>query len=179
MQEVWIFGYGSLIWDPGFQPAEQVLARASGYRRSFCMRSVHHRGTKDENGLVLALDAIADAVCDGVAFRPQPDQVEDVLAQTRARELISSAYVEVAFPLALADGRNISAIAYVIDPDHVQYCQLDLGEQARIIARAVGGRGPNWEYLYNTAQHLRELGIADPELEDLATAVREIRAGLV
>jgi len=91
--------------------------------------------------------------------------------------LISSAYLEKMLHVALADGRKVEAVTYVIDPDHVQYCGgLDLEEQARIIARAVGGRGPNTEYLFNTAAHLGELGITDRELDWLARRVRALTA---
>lgn len=75
--------------------------------------------------------------------------------------------------LALTDKRRVEAVAYVIDPDHVQYCDLPLEEQARLIARAHGGRGPNTEYLYNTAEHLEQMGVPDADLRWL---VREVRA---
>ena len=91
----------------------------------------------------------------------------------RERELISSAYFETVQPVTLDDGRVVEAVTYVIDPDHVQYCGgLPLAEQAEIIAQAVGGRGPNREYLFNTADHLAELGIEDAELSWLARVVR-------
>ncbi len=84
------------------------------------------------------------------------------MAALRERELISSAYLERELEILLHDGRRVNAVTYVIDPpDHVQYCSLGLEEQAQIIATAVGGRGPNTEYLYNTADHLEELGIED------------------
>ncbi|MHA6324851.1 gamma-glutamylcyclotransferase [Roseivivax sp. CAU 1753] len=173
---LWVFGYGSLLWNPGFDVVEKVPARLPGYRRSFCMRSIHHRGTEEDPGLVLALDADEGAACDGVAFAADPDKADEVLAYLRARELISSAYLERQVTLSLSDGRVITAVVYVIDPDHVQYCHLELEEQARIIARAVGGRGPNTEYLFNTAQHLDELGIPDAELQWLDRRVRELNA---
>lgn len=171
---MWVFGYASLIWNPGFSVAEQVLAELPGWSRSFCMRSIHHRGTVVDPGLVLALDAEPDATCHGVAFRVTPGAEAETLAYLRERELISSAYLERQLPAKLADGREIDVLVYVIDPDHDQYCSLDLEEQARIIAHAVGGRGPNTEYLYNTADHLCTLGIADPDLSWLAKRVRSL-----
>ena len=86
---IWVFGYGSLLWNPGFDPAEAVTATLSGYHRSFCMLSIHHRGTAEKPGLVLALDE-ADATCTGVAFRVAPADQVRVLAELRERELISS-----------------------------------------------------------------------------------------
>jgi cation transport protein ChaC len=173
---LWVFGYGSLIWHPGFAVAEQRVARLAGWHRSFCMRSIHHRGTEDAPGLVLALDRAPGAHCDGVAFRVAPGAEADTLAALRDRELISSAYLEEWLPLTLPDGAAITVLAYVIDPDHVQYCGgLGLEEQAQIIAQATGGRGPNCDYLWNTATHLADLGIADPDLEWLAARVRALR----
>lgn len=175
--EMWVFGYASLIWNPGFPFEESVLARLRDYSRSFCMRSIHHRGTPQAPGLVLALDAHPGAACEGVAFRVDALQTVPVLAYLRERELISSAYVEKRLPLRLEDGREVEAVAYVVDREHVQYCGgLSLEEQAGIIAGAVGGRGPNDEYLFNTAAHLAELGIADEELSWLSRRVRAIKA---
>ena len=100
------------------------------------------------------------------------------MAGLRERELVSSAYLERVLTLDLHDGRRIEAVCYVIDPDHVQYCGgLPLEEQASIIAHAVGGMGPNREYLENTARHLVELGIEDEDLTWLARSVRRRLAG--
>jgi cation transport protein ChaC len=174
---MWVFGYGSLLWNPGFRVGERVLARLPGWHRSFCMRSVHHRGTAEDPGLVLALDAAEGAVCNGVALSAEPGAEEETLAYLRERELISSAYVERILPVDLADGRRVEAVTYVIDPDHVQYCgNMPLEEQARIIARATGGRGPNDEYLHNTSAHLAELGLSDPDLEWLSARVRALKS---
>lgn len=171
---LWVFGYGSLLWNPGFEVAEQCHARLTGYGRSFCMRSIHHRGTEADPGLVLALDAHPDSYCDGLALRAAPGSEDHVLAYLRERELVSSAYLERRLDITLSDGRKADALVYVIDPDHVQYCTLSLEEQAQIIARAVGGRGPNTEYLYNTATHLDELGVPDPDLHWLSQRVRAL-----
>ncbi|MEO0487007.1 MAG: gamma-glutamylcyclotransferase [Pseudomonadota bacterium] len=173
--QLWVFAYGSLMWNPGFEPADQGLARLDGYTRSFCMWSIHHRGTQADPGLVLALDADASGTCDGMAFQLPRKGHDAILADLRARELISSAYEEKVVPLTLRDGRRVEALAYVIARDHVQYCGgLSLARQAEVIAQAVGGRGPNTEYLYNTAAHLKELGIEDPTLSDLAATVRRL-----
>jgi cation transport protein ChaC len=174
---MWVFGYGSLIWHPGFPVAERQVARLAGWHRSFCMRSIHHRGTVESPGLVLALDRAEGAHCDGVAFRVEPGAEAETLAVLRERELVSSAYVEADLDLSMQDGRQVTALCYVIDPDHVQYCGgLPLEEQARIIACSVGGRGPNRDYLWSTAEHLAELGIADEDLDWLAERVRQITA---
>jgi cation transport protein ChaC len=174
---LWVFGYASLMWNPGFAVAERLPARLHGYARSFCMYSIHHRGTPENPGLVLALDAQENAVCDGLALRAVPGTEDATLAYRRERELISSAYVERRLDIALEDGRRVEAVAYVIDPHHAQYCHLPLPEQARIIAGATGGRGPNPEYLYNTAEHLDEIGLPDPDLHWLSAQVRALTGG--
>ena len=174
---LWVFGYGSLIWHPGFPVAERQVARLAGWHRSFCMHSIHYRGTATDPGLVLALDAAEGVHCDGVAFAVAAGAEDETLAGLRERELISSAYVETEQEVTLRDGARVRAVTYVIDPDHVQYCGgLDLDAQARIIARAAGGRGPNCDYLYNTADHLAGLGIEDADLTWLAHRVRSLRA---
>lgn len=171
---LWVFGYGSLIWDPGFPVAERRIARIPGWHRSFCMRSIHHRGTVEVPGLVLALDRAEGASCTGLAFRVAPGAEEPTLATLRERELVSSAYLERVLPVSTETG-PLQAVTYVIDPDHDQYCGgLPLVEQARIIAGATGGRGPNRDYLWSTATHLAELGIGDPDLAWLADEVRRL-----
>lgn len=172
---MWVFGYGSLLWNPGFEVAQSVIGTLPDYARSFCMRSIHHRGTPEAPGLVLALDHRVGKACEGVALQVAAGHEARTLSYLRERELISSAYVEKELPVQLVDGRAVTAVVYVIDEAHDQYCgDLALEEQAQIIASAVGGRGPNTEYLYNTADHLAALGLHDPALEWLAARVRKI-----
>ncbi|MDD9922113.1 MAG: gamma-glutamylcyclotransferase [Boseongicola sp.] len=172
---LWVFGYGSLIWNPGFPVAEQRLATLGGYARSFCMSSIHHRGTVENPGLVLALDPHEGGSCHGVAFRVPDADADPTVSYLRERELISSAYVERVHNITLLDGEDVMALVYVIDTDHVQYVRdLSLEDQAQIISTAVGGRGPNTEYLWNTVTHLQELGIEDADLAWLDARVREL-----
>ncbi len=171
--QLWVFGYGSLLWNPGFAPVAARRAVLTGYHRSFCMLSIHHRGTVELPGLVLALDAVPQGSCTGMAFQADPEQAADVLQMLRERELISSAYVEQEVSLQTEDG-PLTALAYVIDPRHAQYVQFDLETQALMIARSTGGRGPNPEYLYRTAAHLDQMEIADPDMRWLVTRVRDL-----
>lgn len=171
--EHWVFAYGSLMWDPGFPVAESVPARLDGYVRRFCLLSVVYRGTVDSPGLVLALDQEPGAGCVGLALRVAPNDWPETLRGLRDRELTTNAYEEHVLPVTLADGRAVMATAYVIRRDHHQYAgRMDLDAQARIIARAVGGRGPNAEYLFNTAAHLDAMGVEDIDMAALAGLVR-------
>jgi cation transport protein ChaC len=172
----WVFGYGSLLWNPGFVPVNAVKACLHDYHRSFCMLSIHHRGSEEEPGLVLALDALPGARCTGVAFQVAPDEEDKVLSELRERELVSSAYFEQHVDLNADNGETIRALAYVIDPDHVQYCQFDLEKQAKMIATAIGRRGPNTEYLFNTAAHLDQMNIRDNDMTWLVDRVRALTA---
>ena len=174
---MWVFGYGSLLWNPGFPVARSERATLHGYSRSFCMRSIHHRGTEEKPGLVLALDEYRDADCTGLALAVEAGHEDRTLVELRERELISSAYLERTLDVHLDTGQIVNAVTFVIDAHHVQYCGgLSLEKQAWIIAQAVGGRGPNTEYLFNTAAHLTEIGLHDPELEWLSQRVRTISA---
>ena len=167
--ELWVFGYGSLLFNPGIEVADRREAILHGYRRRFCMWSIHHRGSEDAPGLVLALEPHEGASCAGIAFRAAAP--EAALASLRERELISSAYHERQLELETPDG-PLRAVAYVIDPAHRQYApDLTLERQAEIIARASGGQGPNREYLHRTAEALTEAGISDPEIQRLAGMV--------
>ena len=174
---MWVFGYGSLIWDPGFPVAERHIAVVQDWHRSFCMRSVHHRGTPQAMGLVLALDHAPGARCAGVAFRVAPGAEAETLVRLRERELISSAYLEWQITVSLAGGVLQDSLTYVITQNHDQYCGgLPLEEQAQIIAHAIGGRGTNRDYLFATARHLTDLGIGDPDLDWLVARVAQLPA---
>ncbi len=177
-KDLWVFGYGSLMWEPGFGWAERRMARLEGFHRSFCMWSIHHRGTPERPGLVLALDAQAGAACDGVAYRVPAPEAAAVTDYLRDRELVSSAYLETRQTVALAGGAQVAALTFIVDTTHSQYCAgLALERQAQVIAAATGGRGPNPDYLWNTVAHLAELGIRDADLEWLDARVRALQAG--
>ena len=173
----WVFAYGSLMWSPEFPVAERVIAQVDGWRRSFCLRSIRHRGTPTEPGLVLGLDANPGHICSGVALRVEAGLWPEVVTALRAREMVTEAYFETRLPLQLADGRRAEGLTYVMRRDHWQYAAgLSPAQQAEIIAAAQGGRGPNADYLYNTVAHLDQLGIPDDDLAELAGRVRALRS---
>ena len=171
--DLWVFGYGSLIWHPGFDFDDRRLAVLRGYRRAFCMTSIAYRGTPEAPGLVLALDADADGSCAGVAYHVPAATAAATHAYLRERELVSYAYDEARVALVLDDGRAVEALAYVSNRAHPQYAGgLTLEDQAEVIARARGPRGPNADYLLNTVDSLAALGLHDPDLVRLAGMVR-------
>ncbi len=165
---IWIFGYGSLIWNPGFEFETKQRATLSGFRRAFCLWSVHYRGNEQQPGLVLGLDPEQGVTCEGVAYFVAAQAAEKVHLYLRERELISYAYHERLEALRLENGQHVQAICYIVDPAHSQYAGgLSLKEQARVIGSASGSAGPNLEYLQNTAAHLEVLGIDDPAINRL------------
>ncbi|NAZ36005.1 gamma-glutamylcyclotransferase [Rubellimicrobium sp. CFH 75288] len=173
MPDLWVFAYGSLLWDPGFAPAEIRRATLQGWRRSFCLWSVHWRGTPERPGLVLGLEAEPGARCEGLAMGVAAGQEEAVLAALRAREMVSAAYEERWLPLETAAGA-VEAVTYVIRPGHPQHACLTPEDQARTIAAARGLRGPNRDYLEAAAREFARLGIEDPALTALLRRVRSL-----
>ncbi|WP_209603094.1 gamma-glutamylcyclotransferase [Sinorhizobium kostiense] len=167
MDEFWVFGYGSLMWNPGFPFEEKLTARAFGYRRSLCVHSWVHRGTERRPGLVLGLDY--GGSCIGTAFRIAPAERAGVIDYLRERELVTHVYKERTMPVQLMNGRRVPALAYVVDRTHPQYAGArTAAEAAAVVAGAVGKSGPNSEYVLNTLAHLQELGIRDHWLEEVA-----------
>ena len=174
MDEFWVFGYGSLMWNPGFPYEARVAARVTGYRRALCIRSWVHRGTEQRPGLVLGLDR--GGACRGLAFRVAPENREAVLSYLREREMVNMVYVERRVKASLADGRKVPALTYVADRSHRQYTTpLAPFEAARMIHDAAGKSGPNPVYVFNTAAHLREMGIRDHRLEAVETELRRLK----
>ena len=179
-EEFWVFGYGSLMWRPGFEYLERRKAELAGYRRAFSLRSIRYRGTPERPGLVLGLDWDPTALCVGMAFRICPTRELSVRTYLSERELVNRSYFEILHPVRLlvedgAEERPVPAICYVLDRTHPQYAgRLELEEQARIIAGSSGPAGTNRDYLHNTVAHLAELGVDDPELFALDRMVRNI-----
>lgn len=178
--DIWVFAYGSLMWNPGFDYVERRAAFLDGFARRFCLWSMHYRGTEAAPGLVLGLTESPGASTRGAAFRVQADIAGEVLAYLGERELISAAYREVAAPLRFlsGDARPV-AVTYVVDVAHRQCAAaLPLEAQAEIIAFSRGLRGDNREYLFNTVDHLREDGFSETEIGELGALERMVRARL-
>lgn len=167
MDDFWVFGYGSLMWRPGFAHLDTQKARLHGYRRALCVRSHVHRGTPERPGLVLGLDR--GGSCLGLAFRVPGDLNEEVMAYLRARELVTNVYLERRFAVRLKTGDTVEAVGFVVDRGHHQYSgRIDVAHAAESVAGAAGQSGPNEEYVLNTVEHLKALGIRDHWLEAVA-----------
>lgn len=168
----WVFGYGSLMWNPGFATPETRPARLQGWHRAFCIYSEHYRGTPKKPGLILGL--LPGGACRGLAHRLPRDKYEDVRRYLIVREIDNDGvYQEVVRPIHLADGRTVPALVYLADRAHRQFAgKLSIAESARLVRQGHGATGSNIEYLENTLAHLRELRMRDDTLEKLARRVR-------
>jgi cation transport protein ChaC len=167
MGDFWVFGYGSLIWRPGFAHTETERARLHGYRRSLCVHSYVHRGTPERPGLVLGLDR--GGSCVGLAFRVPLELRDEVMAYLRERELVTNVYLERTLPVRLATGPIVRAVCYVVDRTHIQYAgNLEEERAAAIVRGAAGQSGGNEDYVFSTVQHLAALGIRDHWMEEVA-----------
>ena len=171
-EDFWIFAYGSLMWNPGFDFLESHPALVRGYHRSFCVESTHYRGTKEQPGLVLGLDR--GGQCVGRLYRIGPTDAADVAEYLHQRELITGCYVPKHLSLRLQDGTHAEGLTYVADRTHYQYAgKLPDKKIAEIIRHAVGLMGSNRDYLINTVQHLEEMGIADCSLHRILKLVQQ------
>jgi cation transport protein ChaC len=170
-REHWVFGYGSLMWRPGFAYLERRPATLHGRRRAFCIYSVHHRGTHERRGLVLGL--APGGATRGVAYRIAEPDWPAVYAYLIEREQPTETYVEAQVAVRLADGRRIEALSFLSDRTHPQWAgALSLERQAELIAGAEGLSGRNVDYLADLVAHLREEGVHDRAMETLLGMVR-------
>jgi glutathione-specific gamma-glutamylcyclotransferase len=165
---LWIFGYGSLMWRPGFNYCERHVAHVRGYHRALCIYSHVHRGTPERPGLVLGLDR--GGSCKGIIYRVAETDRRETLAYLRAREQATAVYLERLTLAVLADGRQVLALTYVADRDHLQYAgKLSRQDLLRLVRQGQGISGANPDYVRNTHDHLAELGFTDKTLAWLAT----------
>jgi cation transport protein ChaC len=164
--EPWVFGYGSLMWRPGFAFAERAPATLAGRRRAFCIYSVHHRGTYERPGLVLGL-APGGSVR-GMAYRIAAADWPATYAYLLEREQPTETYIEARRFVRLADGRRVEAVVFLSDVHHPQWAgALSLERQAELIAGATGLSGRNVDYLRDLVEHLGQEGVHDRAMEVL------------
>jgi cation transport protein ChaC len=175
--DLWIFGYGSLIWRPGFDYLEARPAKLIGEHRALCIYSFVHRGTPERPGLVLGLDR--GGACLGMAYRVAAQKRDLIVAYLRSREQVTSVYREVLRSVWLDNDprQRVSALAYVADRGHVQYAgRLTIAERLHLVRNGHGHSGPNDEYVIETVAALESCKIHDGELHKLAAALRATSA---
>jgi cation transport protein ChaC len=175
--EHWVFGYGSLMWRPGFDFIEREPALLRDHRRAFCIYSVHHRGTPERPGLVLGL---APGGCvRGVAYRVADAAWAEVHAYLLEREQPTETYREDAATVVLGRGGRVRATVFLSDQAHSQWAgALSLDEQAALIAGASGLSGRNIDYLRDLVAHLKADGTEDPDMDALLAKVEALEAAL-
>jgi cation transport protein ChaC len=167
--DLWVFGYGSLMWRPGFDVLERVPARLIGLHRALCVFSFVHRGTPERPGLVLGLDR--GGMCRGVAFRVAAAAREETIAYLRAREQVTSVYIETVRRIVLEDQarRQVRALCYTVDRGHVQYAgRLTVAESLHYVRQGHGRSGANRDYVLETVRALEALGYRETDLHLLA-----------
>ncbi len=162
-EEIWVFAYGSLMWNPGFPHLEVRRGRLYGYHRRFCIYSHVYRGTPERPGLVLGLDL--GGSCEGLVFRVPAGEASEVMDYLYARELVTEVYIPRWVRVATPDG-EVRAASFVVDRAHHQYTgELELDATAELIRQGVGVSGPGIEYLRNTVHHMEALGLATGKLK--------------
>jgi cation transport protein ChaC len=171
--ELWVFGYGSLIWRPGFEYLDSMPARLTGLHRALCVYSFVHRGTPEKPGLVLGLDR--GGACKGMAFRVAGRDRDATVQYLREREQVTSVYLETYRLVDLLDGsgKRVRALMFCVDRGHVQYAgKLSLEQQLHLVRGAHGRSGANPDYVVSTVEALEALGIRDRDLHFLAKSLK-------
>ncbi len=170
--DLWVFAYGSLMWRPNFHYEETSHALLEGAHRALCLYSVVHRGVPTAPGLVLGLDK--GGYCEGMAFRVPAQFVKATRAYLHRRENVTNTYSALMKPVKLLDGshRTVNALCFLVNRNHPQYAgDLPVETQAHLVRRSMGASGANIDYVINTVEHLRSLGVHDGRLEPLMTVL--------
>lgn len=172
-QDLWIFGYGSLMWDPSVEFEEVRQAHCSGYQRSFCLWMEGGRGSEEEPGLMLAMDEGGN--CGGLAFRIEAAKLDHETFVLFRREMFFSSYRPTWLGLD-TEGGPIEALGFVVNHDNDKFVSgISMHDQAKMISRAEGFLGTNFDYLSNTHEHLQHLGIEDTYISELYAATGALR----
>jgi cation transport protein ChaC len=174
--DLWIFGYGSLMWSPGFRPTEQRAGLVRGYHRALCILSSRYRGTPEKPGLVMGL--CRGGSCWGMAFRVPRPRARRVLRALWKREMLNRVYVPTLVQVTVGPRQRIRALAFVADTAHRQFArELDLHGRARLVAQGIGQRGRCVDYIRNTLEHMLALGVNDPHLARVLEAALKLEEG--
>jgi glutathione-specific gamma-glutamylcyclotransferase len=171
--ELWVFGYGSLMWRPGFAHLDRIPARLIGLHRALCVFSFVHRGTPKRPGLVLGLDR--GGMCRGIAYRIAAANRDDTVNYLRSREQVTSVYIETMRQIELEDEtrRRVRALVFTVDRSHVQYAgRLTLAESLHYVRQGHGKSGADRDYVLETVRALEALGYRESDLHRLAEQLK-------
>ncbi len=169
--DLWVFGYGSLMWNPGFKVEEALPARLYGYHRRLCLWSIHYRGTARCPGLVLGLDR--GGSCNGMALCVAPRDIPVASEYLMKREMLNNAYLPVIKKVYLRNGAGVNALTFVSKREHPQFARpLGIAETAAVVLAATGKRGKNCDYVLNTVRHLSKFEITRTTLHAVAEKLR-------
>lgn len=164
-ERFWVFAYASLMWQPDFEPEKTLKARLRGYHRAMCILSIRYRGTEQNPGLVMGLDR--GGSCLGLIHLVKAGEEKRVRDMLDARELPTGVYDPRFLETEAEDGERIPALAYVARREHVQYRKLEIDEAAKLVRQGTGASGRAYDYLRETLDSMRKLGIKDAKLERL------------
>ena len=169
--DLWVFGYGSLMWNPGFNVAQALPARLYGYHRRLCLWSIHYRGTARRPGLVLGLDR--GGSCVGLALRAARKDIQAASAYLLEREMLNNAYRPAIKKVYLEDGAGVDALTFISKREHPQFAPaLSINETVAVVLAAEGAHGKNCDYVLNTVRHLSAFEIEHTALHTLAEKLR-------
>jgi cation transport protein ChaC len=170
---VWVFGYGSLIWNPCVHVAAKAKARLYGYHRELCLWTPLGRGTREVPGLVFGLER--GGSCHGVGLAVAADHARAELRLIWRREMLSGAYLPRWVTLQ-SDAGPLRAIAFVMNRAHQRYAgDISEAQKVEAVAAAVGALGTCYDYVASTLDHLAELGVRDPHLERIRRLAEDAR----
>ena len=171
--ELWIFGYGSLIWRPVFQYDMRQVARLNGYARRFCQASHDHRGTPDKPGRVVTLLPVVGEICHGMAFKLPASGRQDILEYLDHRE--QDGYERLYTPLHVEEGRIVPGLTWIAREFNPSWRAGETLEQvAQLVAECHGPSGSNRDYLFELEQALDALCMPDPHVSELSARVRQL-----
>ena len=164
----WVFGYGSLMWRPGFKYIDRHLAKLNGFHRSLCVYSHVHRGTPDKPGLVFGLDQ--GGACTGIAYSVAPENWPEISAYLQQREQVTAVYLDSFQEVSLSNnGHSVTALTFLVDRNHEQYAgKLSIREQLKFIRQGSGQSGKCLDYVMSSAHQLADINIHDHNIQTLA-----------
>jgi cation transport protein ChaC len=171
-EDIYIFAYGSLLWNPTVDYEDEFLAKVYGFHRSFCMKTNLGRGSFKNPGLMLGLDK--GGSCRGSAFKLRNSEAIKNIDILFRREMVTGAYKPKLLKTILVNGRKVLSLAFTVDKKHKNYFQdKEIQTKAKMISNAHGFLGSCEEYFQNTLESLSELNIVDSEMTAISNYLKK------